>query len=59
VLKETTMADERWWKGPGMAALTSTEPKPYWFVHARKPKLTLRPLNELPARMVGGEAPQE
>jgi hypothetical protein len=41
VLKETTMVDERWWKGPGMAALTSTEPKPYWFVRARKPKLTL------------------
>ena len=24
-----------------------------------KPKLTLRPINELPAWMVGGEAPQE
>jgi len=25
VLKETTMANERWWKAPGMVALTSTE----------------------------------
>jgi hypothetical protein len=31
VLKETTMANERWWKGLGMVALTSTEPVPYWF----------------------------
>jgi hypothetical protein len=59
VLKGTMMADERWWKGLGMDALTSTESKLYWFVHAQKPKLTLRPLNELPARMVGGEVPQE
>jgi hypothetical protein len=27
--KETTMAEERWWKAPGMVALTSTEPIPY------------------------------
>jgi hypothetical protein len=27
--KETTMAEERWWKAPGMVALTSTETKPY------------------------------
>jgi hypothetical protein len=59
VLKGTMIDDERWWKGLGMVALTSTEPKPYWFVHAQKPNLTLRPLNELPTRMVGGEAPQE
>jgi hypothetical protein len=38
VLKETTMANERWWKGPGMVALTSTEPIPYWFLLAQKPK---------------------
>jgi hypothetical protein len=31
VLKETTMANERWWKGPRMVVLTSTEPVPYWF----------------------------
>jgi hypothetical protein len=31
VLKETTMANERWWKGPGMVALTSIEPVPCWF----------------------------
>jgi hypothetical protein len=29
VLKDTTMANERWCKGPGMVALTSTEPVPY------------------------------
>jgi hypothetical protein len=31
VLKETTIANERWWKGHRMVALTSTEPVPYWF----------------------------
>jgi len=31
VLKETTMANERWWKGSGLVALTSTEPVPSWF----------------------------
>ena len=38
VLKETMMANERWWKGPGMVVLTSTEPIPYWFIRAQKPK---------------------
>jgi hypothetical protein len=38
VLKETTMANERWWKGPEMVALTSTEPIPYWFLLSQRPK---------------------
>jgi hypothetical protein len=38
VLKETTMANERWWKGPEMVALTSTEPALYWFLLAQIPK---------------------
>ena len=38
VLKETTMANERWWKGFGMVALTSTEPVLYWFILAHKLK---------------------
>jgi hypothetical protein len=38
VLKKTTMANDRWWKGPGMDALTSTEPVLYWFILAHKPK---------------------
>jgi hypothetical protein len=38
VLKETTMANERWWKGPGMVALTSTELVLYWFLLAQRPK---------------------
>ena len=38
VLKETTMANERWWKGPEMVALNSTEPVLYWFILAQKPK---------------------
>jgi hypothetical protein len=38
LLKETMMADERLWKGPGMTALTSTKPKSYLFVCARKTK---------------------
>jgi hypothetical protein len=28
------MGAERWWKGLRMVVLTSTEPKPYWFVRA-------------------------
>ena len=31
MLKETMIYNERWWKGPRMVALTSTEPVPYWF----------------------------
>jgi hypothetical protein len=38
VLKETMMANERWWKGPRMVALTSTEPVLYWFLLAQRPK---------------------
>jgi hypothetical protein len=38
VIKETTMANEMWWKGPGMVASTSTELVPYWFLLAQKPK---------------------
>ena len=38
VLKETTMANERWWKGPGMVALTSIGPIPYWFLLAQRSK---------------------
>jgi hypothetical protein len=41
VLKDTTMANERWWKGHGMVVLTSTEPIPYWFLLAQRPKTTL------------------
>jgi hypothetical protein len=38
MLKETTKANERWWKGPEMVALTSTEIVPYWFLLAQRPK---------------------
>jgi hypothetical protein len=31
VLKETMIANERWWKGPGMVVLNSTESVPYYF----------------------------
>jgi len=41
--KETTMADERWWKAPGMVALTSTEPIPCWSLLAQRPKLLSGP----------------
>jgi hypothetical protein len=30
VLRETTNAMKRWWRGPGMVALTSTEPVLCW-----------------------------
>jgi hypothetical protein len=43
VLKETTMANERWWKGPGMVALTSTEPVPYWFYLLKDQSYSLTP----------------
>jgi hypothetical protein len=49
VLKETTMANERWWKGSGMVALTSTKPIPYWFLLAQRPKQLSDPgMNYLP-----------
>jgi hypothetical protein len=31
--KETTMAEERWWKAPGMVALTSTETNTIFGLH--------------------------
>jgi hypothetical protein len=58
VLKETTMANERWWKGPGMVALTSTEPVPYWFYLLKDQSNSLTP-EWISRQMVGGEAPQE
>jgi hypothetical protein len=38
VIKDTMMDNERWWKGLGMVVLNSTEPVPYWFILAQKPK---------------------
>jgi hypothetical protein len=38
VLKETMMANEGWWKGPGMDVLTSIEPVPYCFLLAQRPR---------------------
>jgi hypothetical protein len=43
VLKETTMANERWWKGPGMVVFTSTEPVPYWFYFLKDQRNSLTP----------------
>ena len=48
VLKETMMANERWWKGTGMVALTSTELVPYWFILAQKPKQLSDPGMDFP-----------
>jgi hypothetical protein len=31
--KETTMAEERWWKAPGMVALTSTKTNTVFGLH--------------------------
>jgi hypothetical protein len=59
VLKETTMANERWWKGPGMVALTSIEPVLYWLILAHKPKQLYEPRMDFLIKLVGGEAPQE
>jgi hypothetical protein len=49
VLKETMMANERWWKGPGMVALTSTKPVSYWFILAQKPKQLSNPGMDFPS----------
>ena len=43
MLQETTMANERWWKGPGMVALTSTEPVLYWFYLLKDQNNSLTP----------------
>jgi hypothetical protein len=37
-MKETMIANERWWKEPGMVALTSTVPIPYWSLLAQRPR---------------------
>jgi hypothetical protein len=49
VLKETTMDNERWWKGPGIIALTSTNPVLYWFILAHKPKYLSDPGMDFPS----------
>jgi hypothetical protein len=49
VLKETTMANERRWKGPRMVVLNSTEPVPYWFILAQKPKQLFDPRMDFPS----------
>ena len=49
MLKETTMANERWWKGPEMVVLTSTEPVLYWFILAHKPKQLSDPRMDFPS----------
>ena len=49
MIKETIVANEWWWKGPEMVALTSTEPIPYWFLLAQRPKKLSDPgMNYLP-----------
>jgi hypothetical protein len=49
MLKETTMTNERWWKGPGMVALTSIELIPYWFLLAQRPKQLSNPGMDFPS----------
>jgi hypothetical protein len=49
VLKETTMANERWWKGPGMVALTSTGSVSYWFLLAQRLKKLSDPGMDFPS----------
>jgi hypothetical protein len=54
------MAKERWWKAPGMVALTSTETNTVFGLHwPGEPRAARWPRNELLARMVGEEAPHE
>jgi hypothetical protein len=43
VLKETTMDNVRWWKGPGMVVLTSTEPVSYWSYLLKDQRNSLTP----------------
>jgi hypothetical protein len=49
VLKETTMVNERWWKGPRMVALISTESTLYWFILAHKQKQLSDPGMDFPS----------
>jgi hypothetical protein len=52
------MAKERWWKAPGMVALTSTETNTVFGLHwPGEPRVAHWPRNELLARLVGEEAP--
>jgi hypothetical protein len=54
------MAEERWWKAPGMVALTSTETNTVFGLHwPGEPRAARWPRNELLARLVGEEAPHE
>ena len=48
--KETMMADERWWKAPGMVALTSTETNTVFGLHwpEDQERLTGPEINYLP-----------
>jgi hypothetical protein len=48
LLKYTTMANERWWKGPGIVVLTSTEPVPYCFLLTQRPKQLSDPGMDFP-----------
>jgi hypothetical protein len=48
VIKETTMANERWWKGPGMVVLTSTRSVPYWFLLVQRSKQLSDPGMDFP-----------
>jgi hypothetical protein len=50
VIKETKMANEGWWKGLGMVALTSTEPVPYWFLISQIPRQLSNPRMNFPSR---------
>jgi hypothetical protein len=49
VLKETMMDNERWWKGPGMVVLTSTELVSYWFLLAQRLKQLSNPGMDFPS----------
>jgi hypothetical protein len=52
--KETTMAEERWWKAPGMVALTSTETNTVFGLHwPREPRAARWPQIKSLARLVG------
>jgi hypothetical protein len=52
------MADERWWKAPGMVALTSTKTNMYLVFTGPKIKSGSLALNELLVGLVGEETPR-
>jgi hypothetical protein len=56
VLKETTMAHERWWKGPKNSCINFHQTETVLVCTCSETKVTLRPLNEFSDGRWGGSS---